>query len=127
MIGLVFAAALALNPLVTQATINQTICKPGWATAQRAMLLPQKVSEPIKRRMVYALYGRTAHLGDYILDHKEPIYLGGAVDNPANFMIQTKADAKRKDGEERHLHSAVCYTHTMTLKQAQRQMAKDWS
>lgn len=109
-IALAIAAAM-LNPQVDQANIGATICQPGWAKAVRPSTA---ITRDYERRHLPLL----ADSRDWIVDHRIPLALGGAPDEP-NLQLQTVADAKFKDAAERRLHRAVC-RGDLTLKQAQK-------
>ena len=56
----------ALNPAVTQANIEQTICRPGGYTA--SVRPPESVTEPEKRALM-AAYDNRAPCRNVELDH----------------------------------------------------------
>ena len=68
----------ATNPVVTQADIGSTICKPGWSESVRP---PESYTEPLKRRLMGS-YGDTSPIGSYELDHLVSLELGGAPSDP---------------------------------------------
>ena len=70
----------ALNPAVTQATIDQTICSPGWAAEVRPA---EDITEPEKRASM-AAYGLHGSARPYEYDHLVPLELGGAPNDPRN-------------------------------------------
>ena len=107
MLGLVFTAVLAsqLNPDVTQATIQETICKSGWPEAYRKA---HPIPVPTKPGMV--------------VDHNVSIELGGASDK-SNMRYQTVANGKAKDRIENDLNDLVC-TGLMPLKDAQKMVVQ---
>lgn len=107
MIAALLLVVGALNPAVTEATIQQTICTPGWAERERKAQFPEAKSEAMKRRLFHAQHA-TGRLRDYELDHRIPISLGGCVTCEANLWLEPLADAKRKDRQEWALHRAVC-------------------
>lgn len=89
-----------LNPAVTPATMDRTICRPGWT---RGIRPPTSVTQRFERQHL----PRGASPRAYVVDHVVPLSLGGHP-GPANMQLQTVADAKRKDVLERRLHTAVC-------------------
>jgi hypothetical protein len=95
------AAALVLNPQVTPATIQATICVPGWT---RTIRPPTAYTTTIKRRLVPPGH----RLAEYELDHRVSLNLGGAPRDPANLWLQPWPEARRKDRVERQLQVAVC-------------------
>lgn len=103
MILLIAAAALVLNPAVTQQTVSTTICLPHYASTYRS-------SHPI-------------HLPTrkgYVRDHIVSLELGGSSD-PRNVQYQSKADAHRKDLLENQLKKSVC-SGKVSLRDAQLRM-----
>lgn len=108
---------LPLNGGVTQANIATTICVPGWTKTVR----PSAGYIRIWKRLNLPA---GADPKAYVVDHAEPLELGGASLAP-NLRLQLKADARKKDREENALHAAVC-AGRMTLRQAQERMAGDW-
>lgn len=112
----------ALNPAVTQATIQQTMCVMGWTSTVRP---PESVSEPEKRASM-AAYGATGPLSAYEYDHFVPLQLGGAVNDPRNLWPEPGASPNPKDSVESDLRSEVC-AGKMTLADAQRAIVSDWT
>lgn len=114
---MILLALAILNPDVSQATIDTTICKSGWSTSVR----------PARgwayRQKVILIRAKPHHYSPagYVADHKMPIELGGAPHDRANIQLQTKAAGRRKDLVENHLHRAVC-SGKLTLDAAQTQM-----
>ena len=111
-----------LNPLVTQDTIQKTICVSGWAASQRP---PLSYTSKLKRQWLPA--GR--RMSDYELDHLIPLSLGGAPRDPANLWLEPWADACGagvKDDLERKLHHLVC-AGDVSLSDAQVAIADDWT
>jgi hypothetical protein len=104
-----------LNPDVTQASIGQTVCVPGWTAKIRP---PTSYTAALKRRQMAALHlpGTAA---DYEEDHTVPLSLGGAPRDPENLRPVPIAQARADDREETRLHAAVCAAR-MSLERAQR-------
>ena len=102
----------ALNPAVTQATIRQTICVPGWTATIRP---PSTFTAALKTRQIF-LY----HLppGSYEEDHLVSLELGGAPANPANLWPEPQPRAGQVDLIENQLKHQIC-AGTITLAQAQ--------
>jgi hypothetical protein len=92
------SAAGATNPAVTDATVGQTICVPGWTASIRPKL-PTRAG--------------------YQHDHVIPLELGGAPTDGANLAYVPLARAKADDQVENLLHRLVC-SHDMRLADAQR-------
>ncbi len=108
---------------VSQATIQTTICVPGWSAKARP---PVQVTEPIKRERMRA-YGISAALSTVELDHAEPISLGGA-STVANLWPQPwdgPEGAHVKDRLEEALQHLVCQGK-LPLAQAQHAITTDW-
>ena len=111
----------SLNPAVTPATINQTICVSGYTTTIRP---PVSESNRLKRLAATA-YGVTDSLSNYEGDHLIALELGGAPDDIANFWDEPHATSFAKDELENHLRSDVCAGRA-PLAQAQHAIATDW-
>ncbi|GEM_PF-2417782 len=104
-VGPAFAEDLPLNPAVTQETIADTICVPGWAKTQRPS---GKFTGRLK-----------------VMDHKIPLCLGGAPSDPRNFVLQPWDEADDKDRIEACLARAVC-AGKITLDEARLRIWRDW-
>jgi len=111
----------ALNPAVTQATIDRTICVEGWTDTVRP---PEAVSEQEKAASM-AAYGDTGSTESYEYDHFVPLELGGATNDPRNLWPEPGASPNPKDAVEDDLREKVC-DGEMTLAQAQRAIATNW-
>ena len=111
----------AVNPAVTQATIHQTICVPGFTSTIRP---PVGESNRLKR-VAASDYGITDPISNYQGDHLIPLEVGGAPDDIANFWDEPHAASGQKDRLENLFHARVC-SGAMLLVEAQRQMATDW-
>jgi hypothetical protein len=111
----------AIDPAVTQGTIQQTVCRLGYTRTVRP---PQDWSHAVKERLLVEqrLPGR---IQDYELDHLIPLGLGGAPRDPANLWLQPWPEARQKDEEEVDLHAAVC-SGRLTLEEAQQRMQGEW-
>ena len=94
----------ALNPAVTQATIDRTICVEGWTATVRP---PESITEQEKAASM-AAYGDTGSLGDYEYDHFVPLELGGATNDPRNLWPEPGASPNPKDTVEDELRQEVC-------------------
>ena len=116
----------AVNPAVTQATIDSTICRSGWTSTVRP---PESVTEPEKFASMRA-YGVSRPSG-YEYDHFVPLELGGAVNDPRNlwpepdFSNASGFYLNPKDHVEYALKRLVC-DGRLTLAQAQRAIATNW-
>ena len=111
----------ALNPAVTQTTIGQTICVPGWSETVRP---PESVTETEKAQSM-AAYGDGGSMHDYEYDHFIPLELGGAVNDPRNLWPEPGASPNPKDSVEDTLRHEVC-NGQLTLAHAQHAIASDW-
>jgi hypothetical protein len=112
----------ALNPAVTQASIDRTICVEGWTATVRP---PESITEPEKAASV-AAYGDTGSLGDYEYDHSVPLELGGATNDPRNLWPEPGATPNPKDAVENELRKQVC-DGQIRLAQAQREIVTNWT
>ena len=111
----------ALNPAVTQATIDRTICVEGWTDTVRP---PESITEQEKAASM-AAYGDTDSLGDYEYDHLVPLELGGATNDPRNLWPEPGASPNPKDTVESELRQEVC-DGQLTLAQAQHEIVTNW-
>jgi hypothetical protein len=117
----------AINPAVSQATIDQTICVSGWTATVRPS---SAVTTGIKHHQLatgYAYHGDMA-TGDYEEDHLISLELGGAPSAEANLWPEpynTPDGARVKDRLENKLHALVC-VRSLTLAAAQHAIASDW-
>jgi hypothetical protein len=111
----------ALNPAVTQATIDRTICVHGWTATVRP---PESVTEHEKAASM-AAYGDAGSLGDYEYDHFVPLELGGATNDPRNLWPEQGASPNPKDAVENKLRSEVC-DGQVSLAAAQREIVNNW-
>jgi len=111
----------AINPVVTQATIDHTICVTGWTQGVRP---PESVTEAEKLASMRA-YGVGGSPSDYEYDHLVPLELGGAVNDPRNLWPEPGASPNPKDAVENSLRRLVCDAQ-MSLARAQRIAATGW-
>jgi hypothetical protein len=88
-----FADELPLNPAVTQATIDRTICKPGWTEAVRP---PFPVTDHIKRDKLRAAGWTDADKNRFALDYIIPLSLGGAPDDAKNLRLESENEAEER-------------------------------
>jgi hypothetical protein len=116
----------ALNPAVTQATINKTICVAGYSAKIRP---PASWTNALKKKqMVQYGFASSWKMSDVEEDHAIAISLGGAPKDARNLWPQPwygSHGAKKKDVLENYLHRQVC-AHRMTLKAAQGAIMPDW-
>jgi hypothetical protein len=117
----------ALNPDVTQGTIDATICRSGWTSTVRPRV---SVTEPEKLASLSA-YGVRVSASRYEYDHDVPLELGGAVNDPRNLWPEPDYSGASgfyrnpKDHLENALHRLVC-DGQMGLARAQRLIAGNW-
>jgi len=118
----------ALNPAVTQASIDSTICASGWTSTVRP---PESITEPEKYASMEA-YGDGGSASSYEYDHDVPLELGGAVNDPRNLWPEPDYSTPSegyylnpKDRLEQALNRLVC-DGRMSLSRAQRTIATDW-
>jgi hypothetical protein len=107
---------------VTQSTINTTICVKGWTATVR---LPTSYTNEVKVRLMREMGLGLELMGDFTLDHKIPLALGGAPSDPRNLRLEDEDDADRKDCVEECLQNAVC-SGRVSLEEARRAIWKDW-
>lgn len=112
----------AVNPDVTQETIDTTICVPHWSEMVRP---PARKTNQIEAIQITA-YSLPGGPSDYENDHLIPISVGGALLDARNLYPQTHGDATRKDRDEDRLKRAVC-DGRITLAQAQAEMLELWT
>jgi hypothetical protein len=112
----------ALNPAVTQGTIDATICVPGWTDTVRPA---ESITEPEKAASM-AAYGDTGSTSEYEYDHFVPLELGGATNDARNLWPEPEASPNPKDAVEDQLRQSVC-DRQIPLAQAQREIARNWT
>jgi hypothetical protein len=110
----------AINPQVTQANIQDTICKSGWTKTVRP---PTSVTNKIKRQSDQAYGLATGTQGE--LDHEVSLELGGAPSDPRNLWVEPGKIPNPKDAVENKLNQAVC-SGLIPLATAQEAIATSW-
>jgi len=114
------------NANVTQANIQQTICRPGYAGALRKKYAPVSYTDALKRQQIRE-YGYTdTNRSDYEEDHLISLGLGGHPNDPRNLWPEFPHSPNAKDKVEDELHQKVC-NGQMTLMEAQRIISTDWT
>ena len=116
---------IALNPDVTDATLKETICHPGYTRTVRPST---GYTNGVKRKLMRDAGLDPATSGRYELDHRIPLALGGHPRKPSNLALQPwdgEHGARRKDRLEARLHVEVC-RGVLTLLEAQHCIADDW-
>lgn len=116
----------AINPNVTQANIDSTICTIGYTSTIRP---PVSYTNRLKQQQLsgdYSFY-QDKNLSSYEEDHLISLELGGSPTDIRNLWPQpyTSHNARTKDQIENKLHDLVC-SKTITLKQAQKEIATNW-
>ena len=115
----------ALNADVSQQTIGATICVSGYAASVRPVT---SYSNAVKAKLMHEQGLPASALGDYELDHRIPLALGGHPRSPENLALQRwdgEDGAKAKDRLERHLRQLVCAGKVL-LDDARRAIYWDW-
>ena len=115
----------ALNPVVRQETIDQTICVPGYAKGVRPAT---RYTNGVKQMLFQRAHMNPALAQTYELDHIIPLALGGHPRKVENLALQPwegENGAKRKDRLEVKLQCLVC-TNQVTLREAQQEIIEDW-
>jgi len=114
-----------LDARVTQSTIVDTICVPGYVDRVLPSFEVQMRQKDrlLKQRGIDASFG-----SEYALDHRMPVILGGSPNAAANLDLRRwegRAGQRRKERLAVYLKRCVC-TGDITLKAAQSAMAGDW-
>ena len=110
----------AIDPAVTQADIQSTICRSGYTKTVRP---PASETDKFKFDVAYPAYG-DPDSEKTELDHLVSLELGGAND-AANLWPESPPPPNPKDKVENALHAAVC-DGRVTLAAAQEAIATDW-
>jgi hypothetical protein len=113
----------AIDPAVSQANIQDTICRREWVRAAQPSV---EVTTAIKDLLMAQTGVRYAR--DYKLDHRVPLCLGGAPLDPRNLQLQLSrgpCNARQKDVLESALCQAVCEGRE-TLEGPQLEIMSDW-
>ena len=103
-----------LNPDVTQANIDTTVCVHGWTKTIRP---PTSYTNDLKRKQMRE-YGVGGALDDYQEDHLISLELGGHPTDPRNLWPEPYPRASRVDTIENDLNRQVC-DGSLTLAEAQ--------
>jgi hypothetical protein len=102
-----------LNPDVTQANIDSTICMHGWT---RTIRPPTSYTNDLKRKQMRE-YGVEGSLSDYQEDHLISLELGGHPTDPRNLWPEPYPRASEVDSIENELNAKVC-AGELTLEEA---------
>jgi hypothetical protein len=103
-----------LNPEVTQANIDSTICVHGWTKTIRP---PTSYTNALKQKQMRE-YGVDGPPSDYQEDHLISLELGGHPTDPRNLWPEPYPRASEVDSIENDLNSRVC-SGELTLESAQ--------
>lgn len=115
----------AINPEVTQANIQQTVCVKGYTKTIRP---PAYFTNKLKKRQIREYGYADRNPKHYEEDHLIALSIGGAPDNPKNLWPEPRIsewNAAKKDQLEMVLYKMVC-KEEVSLAEAQRAMATDW-
>jgi hypothetical protein len=115
----------ATNPDVTQANIDSTICVSGYTATIRP---PASYTNPLKVQSIHDYGYNDTNVSDYEEDHLIPLEVGGDPTSVLNLWAEPRYGtyaAEDKDAFENYLHAQVC-GGSMTLAEAQHEVATDW-
>lgn len=107
----------AINPVVTQENVAETICSPGWTATVRP---PEEYTEELKKKLLGARYS-VFTMKSFELDHAVPLETGGNPTSTDNLWLESwtgPMNAHVKDRLENEMKRLVC-AGKVTLKQAQ--------
>jgi hypothetical protein len=110
------------NPNVTQANIQQTICQSGYTATIRP---PASYTNKLKAQGMIDYGYADTNISHYEEDHLISLELGGSPADPGNLWPEFPASPNPKDSIENLCHRMIC-NGSITLKDAQEQIAKDW-
>jgi hypothetical protein len=119
----------AINPDITQENIRETICNPRWST--KSIRPEESYTHRLKIEQIGEYGYSDSRLKDYEEDHFIPLELGGNPTDAKNLWPEPfetsvpDGGAHAKDKVENYLHAEVC-SGSLTLQQAQREIAEDW-
>jgi hypothetical protein len=104
-----------LNPDVTQANVNSTVCVHGWTKTVRP---PTSYTNNLKQKQMRE-YGVGGSPSDYQEDHLISLELGGHPTDPRNLWPEPYPRASEVDSIENDLNAKVC-SGELSLDDAQR-------
>jgi hypothetical protein len=130
----------AVNPNISQANIDQTICNPQWST--KSIRPPVTYTNGLKAKQLAAARYTDKSASHYEEDHFISLELGGNPTDEKNLWPEpwgtpatpltsrgpfpvSVVGAKSKDQVENALHKEVC-AGTLTLQEAQHIISTDW-
>ncbi len=103
-------------------SIGHTICVKGWTATVRP---PASYTSRIKVHLLREQGLPLELIGDFQLDHRIPLALGGAPSDLRNLRLEDADDADKKDDVEKCLARAVC-AGRIALDEARRRIWTDW-
>lgn len=112
----------AVDPNVTQANIDQTICVSGYTKTVRPSV---EYTDKLKIQQM-AEYGFTDSISQHEEDHLISLEIGGSPSDPHNLWPEPGNSPNPKDKVEDFLHTAVC-SGRISLSDAQKRIATDWT
>lgn len=116
----------ATSSAVTQANIQQTICKANYTATVRP---PASYTTKLKTQQLATTYSKYADkaLASYEEDHLVSLEIGGNPTDPKNLWPQPYAGtgARIKDQVENKLHDLVC-SGKISLADAQKAITTNW-
>jgi hypothetical protein len=115
-------SSAALNPDVTQDTIQQTICVPGYTKTVRPSTT---YTNGVKFKLMREEGIAEDRVHELALDHIIALALGGHPRSLDNLQLLDAHENSRKSRIEVKLQCFVC-TGAMPLQQAQDEVVADW-
>jgi hypothetical protein len=115
----------AINPVVTQENIQQTVCVKGYSKIIRP---PAHYTNKLKKRQIRQYGYADRNPKHYEEDHLIALSIGGAPHDPRNLWPEPRNsewNAKKKDQLEFVLYKMVC-AQEISLAEAQHAMATNW-
>ena len=115
----------AINPDVTQANIQSTVCVKGYTKTIRP---PAHFTNKLKKRQMREYGYNDRNPKHYEEDHLIALSIGGAPHDPRNLWPEPRISewsAKEKDRLEFVLYKMVC-NQEVSLAEAQHAMATNW-
>jgi hypothetical protein len=115
----------AINPNVTQANIQQTVCVRGYTKTIRP---PAHFTNKLKKRQIREYGYADRNPKHYEEDHLIALSIGGAPHDPRNLWPEPRIsewNAGKKDQLEFVFYKMVC-AQEITLDEAQHAMATNW-
>jgi hypothetical protein len=115
----------AINPNVTQANIQRTVCVMGYTKTIRP---PTHFSNKLKKRQIREYGYADTNPKHYEEDHLIALSIGGAPHDPRNLWPEPRNSewgADKKDRLEFVIYKMVC-AQEISLADAQHKMATNW-